>query len=159
MFYQMEGAKIIANVTIGEDSSIWYNSVVRGDHGTIIIGKCTNVQDCSVLHASPGFPLSIGDYVTIGHRALLHGCTIHSETLIGMGAIVMNGAVIGSHCIVGAGSLITQNKVFPDGVLIMGSPAKIIRPLKDEEIKNILHNANVYVSLAKDQADFTCKNQ
>lgn len=151
MFYQMDGAKVIDDVRIGEDSSVWYNSVIRGDNGSITIGRCSNIQDCSVLHASPGFPLTIGNYVTVGHRALLHGCTIHDETLIGMGAIVMNGAVIGSHCIVGAGSLVTENKVFPDGVLIMGSPAKVVRPLKDEEIQNILHNANAYVKLAKSQ--------
>lgn len=151
MFYKMNGAEIHGNITIGDESSIWYNAVLRGDNGSITIGEKVNIQDGCVCHASPSFPLTVGDKVTVGHRAILHGCTIEEECLIGMGAIIMNGAYIQKHCIVGAGSLVTENKKFEEGTLILGSPAKAIRKLTKEEIQSIQKSAEEYVLLARNK--------
>lgn len=147
--YIADGAKIVGDVAIGEDSSVWYNAVIRGDSNSIVIGKNTNVQDNAVLHTSHGHGLKIGDNVTIGHGAIVHGCTIGNNVLIGMGAIVLDGAVVEDHCIIGAGALVTQNKVMPEGSLVLGNPAKMVRVLSEEEKASIIKNAKEYVKEAK----------
>ena len=142
--YIAEGAKIIGDVTIGEDSSVWYNAVIRGDSNSIVIGENTNVQDNAVMHTSHKHALQIGDNVTIGHGAIVHGCTVGNNVLIGMGAIILDGAVIEDNCIIGAGALVTQNKVVPEGSLALGNPAKVVRELTEEEKESILKNADEY---------------
>ena len=147
-------ADVIGDVTMGEDCSIWFGTVIRGDVHKIVIGDRVSVQDLSMVHVthfkkedkSDGNPTIIGDDVTIGHRVMLHGCTIENACLIGMSATILDGAVIGEESIVGAGSLITKNKIFPPRSLIMGSPAKIIRPLTEVEIKELYASALRYVS-------------
>lgn len=138
-----DSAQVIGKVTLGADSSVWFGSVVRGDTESIQIGECTNIQDASVLHADVGKPLVIGDYVTVGHQVMLHGCTIGDGSLIGIGAVVLNGAVIGKGCIVGAGALVTEGKVFEDGSMIIGSPAKAVRQLSQEQ-RDALHMSAVH---------------
>lgn len=146
-------ADIIGDVDIGENSSVWFGCVLRGDVNYIKIGKNTNIQDLSMIHVthytnedkSDGFPTYIGDNVTIGHKVMLHGCTIGDSCLIGMNSTILDGAVIGKESIVGAGSLVTQNKIFPPRSLIMGHPAKVIRELSDEEIISLYKSANNYV--------------
>lgn len=139
-------ADIIGEVTIGAESSVWFQCVLRGDVNSIKIGSRTNVQDHSMLHVDRrDCPLTLGDEITVGHRVLLHGCTIGDRCLIGMGAIIMNKAVIGEECIVGAGALITEGKVFPPRTLIIGSPAKAVRELKAEELAYLKKSANNYV--------------
>ncbi|WDS34629.1 gamma carbonic anhydrase family protein [Pseudoxanthomonas sp.] len=123
------GAHVIGEVTLEDGASIWFGAVVRGDNAPISIGAGTNVQDGAVLHADPGFPLIIGDGVTVGHAVVLHGCTIGAGSLIGMGAVVMNGATLGPHSLVAANALVTEGKTFPPGSLIMGSPARAVRAL------------------------------
>ena len=125
------GAVIVGDVTLGKNVNVWYNAVLRGDDGAIKVGDNTNVQDCAVLHEET----TVGSGCTIGHGAIVHGCTVGDNTLIGMGAIVLNGAKIGSDCIVGAGALVTGKMDAPDGSMILGSPAKVVRPLKPEEIE------------------------
>ena len=144
------GAQVIGDVTIGENCGIWYNAVVRGDSQKITIGKNTNVQDLACLHVDKSFTLSVGDNVTIGHTAIVHGCIVGDNVLIGMGAIVMNGARIGNNCIIGAGALVTENMEIPDGSLAFGSPAKVIRKLTEAEKQSIIENAELYVKHAKD---------
>lgn len=143
-----EGTKVIGNVTIKEDSSVWFNAVIRGDSSTIEIGKRSNVQDNAVIHTSRNSKVVVGDNVTIGHGAIVHGCSIGNNVLIGMGAIVLDNVIIGDNCIIGAGSLITQNKVIPSGSLVYGNPAKIVRNITQAEIEHIIWNANDYVSEA-----------
>lgn len=140
-------ADIVGNVIIGDESSVWYHTVIRGDMAQIVIGSGTNIQDSSVVHASTGFPCHIGNSVSIGHGALIHGCSIGNNSLIGMGAIIMNGATVGEDCIVGAGSLVPQGMEIPDGMLAYGTPAKIIRPLTEEEKKENQTNAITYMLL------------
>ena len=144
-----DSARVMGNVRMAEDSSVWFGAVVRGDNELIAIGRGSNVQDGSVLHTDQGKPLSIGESVTIGHMVMLHGCTIGDETLIGIGAVVLNGAKIGKNCIVGAGSLVTENKEFPDGSMIMGSPAKLVRALTEEQIAGLRRSAQGYVANAQ----------
>ena len=120
-------ATLIGQVQLGERASVWFGAVVRGDNEPIEIGEGSNVQEGAVLHADPGFPLTIGAHVTVGHQAMLHGCTIGEGSLIGIQAVVLNGAVIGNHCLVGAGAIVTEKKVFPDRSLILGAPAKVVR--------------------------------
>lgn len=145
--YIAPGAAVIGDVTLGENVGIWHNAVVRGDTNSICIGSRTNVQDNSTLHVDADFRLRIGDGVTIGHNAIVHGCTVGDNTVIGMGSIILNGAVIGNNCIVGAGSLVTGKMNVPDGSLVMGSPAKIARQLTEEEIASNRENAEHYVEL------------
>ena len=128
------GAFVRGDVTIDEQANIWYNAVLRGDQESITVGKATSVQDNCVLHADPGFPTKVGRDCTVGHAAILHGCTIGDNTLVGMGAIVLNGAVVGRDCIIAAGALVTQGAVIPDGSMVMGAPGKVRRPLTPEEI-------------------------
>ena len=143
-----DGAKIIGDVKLSKESSIWYNAVVRADIESVSIGERSNVQDNCTVHVSEGKPVSIGKNVSIGHNAIIHGCTIDDDVLVGMGAIILNGAHIRKNCLVGAGALVTENKDFPEGSLIIGSPAKAIRQLTDDEIKSIKDNADEYVNLA-----------
>ena len=138
-------AAIIGSVTLKQGASVWFNAVLRGDNDLIEVGANSNIQDGAVLHTDPGIELIIGDNVTVGHRVMLHGCTIGSNSLIGIGATLLNRSRIGSNCIVGAQSLITEGKEFPDGVLIFGSPAKVIRDLNDQELEFLITAADVYV--------------
>lgn len=141
-----EGAKVIGDVEIGADSSVWFNSVVRGDVNYIRIGERTNVQDNSVLHVTKDvYPLFVGDEVTIGHSVVLHGCRIGDRCLIGMGAVIIDDASIGDDSIVGASALVTEGKRFPERSLIIGSPAKVVRTLTDEEVARIKRSAGNYV--------------
>jgi carbonic anhydrase/acetyltransferase-like protein (isoleucine patch superfamily) len=144
-----DSAQVMGNVTLADDASIWFGAVVRGDTETIRVGRRTNIQDLSVLHADVGMPLSIGDDVTVGHKVMLHGCTIGDGSLIGIGAVVLNGARIGKGCLVGAGSLVTEGKEFPDGSMIMGTPAKVVRQLTPEQLQGLLQSAEHYVSNAR----------
>ena len=137
-------ATIIGDVTLKKNSSIWFNAVLRGDLENIHVGEGSNVQDGSVLHTDPGCPLKIGKNVTVGHMVMLHGCTIEDESLIGIGAVILNNARIGKNCIIGAKSLITENKVIPDNSLVMGSPGKVIREVTQEEKKAVLANTKRY---------------
>ena len=145
-----DGAKVIGNVEIGKGSSVWFNAVIRADSDTVKIGESSNVQDNAVIHTSEGFGVQIGDNVTIGHGAIIHGCTIKDNVMIGMGAIVLNGAAIEENCIIGAGALVPQGKVIPARSLAFGNPVKIVRQLTDKEIASIKDNANAYVNEAKE---------
>lgn len=144
-----DSAEVMGNVRIGPDASVWFGTVVRGDTETITIGEGSNIQDASVLHADIGQPLTIGARVTVGHKVMLHGCTIGDESLIGIGAIVLNGAKIGRHCLVGAGALVTEGKAFPDGSMILGSPAKVVRQLTPEQIEGLRQSAQHYIDNAR----------
>ncbi len=144
-----DSAQVIGNVVVGQDASIWFGVVARGDTSSISIGNGSNIQDASVLHADVGKPLTIGAHVTVGHKVMLHGCTVGDGSLIGIGAVVLNGAKIGKGCIVGAGSLVTEGKEFPDGTLIVGSPAKVVRELTDQQQASLLVSALHYVENAK----------
>ena len=137
-------ASIIGDVTLEKDVSIWFNATLRGDVENIYIGEGSNVQDGSVLHTDPGYPLKIGKDVTIGHLVMLHGCTIGDNSLIGIGAVILNGVKIGKNCIIGANALVTENKVIPDNSLVIGSPGKIAREVTTEEKKSITENAIHY---------------
>ena len=143
--YLVPGVAVVGNVSIGEYSSIWYHAVIRGDLSQIKIGDRSNIQDGCILHSDAGMPLTIGNQVTVGHGAILHSCTIGDNSLIGMGAIVLNGAKIGKNCIVGAGALVTQNTIVPDNSLIFGNTAKVKRSLTPEEIQHNTANAEEYV--------------
>lgn len=145
------GAVVLGDVTLGEDVGIWYNATVRGDRGSVVIGRGSNIQDNAVVHLDRGHSVVIGENVTVGHGAIVHGCTIGDNSLVGMGAIIMNGAHIGKNCIVGAGALVTQGMQIPDNSLVLGSPAKIKRSVTDEELAGNLRNAQVYVEEAREQ--------
>lgn len=145
-----EGACLVGDVSVGDDSSVFYNAVLRGDLAEIKIGKRTNIQDNVSIHVSTGVGVNIGDEVTVGHGAVLHGCTIEDNVLIGMGAILMDGSLIMKNCIVGAGALVTAGKNFPEGSLVMGAPAQIIRTLTADEIKNVKMGVEHYLD-AKDE--------
>lgn len=140
-----DNATLIGTVRLRAQSSVWYNCVLRGDNDWIDIGERSNIQDGSVLHTDPGIELAVGNDVTVGHKVMLHGCKIGDESLIGIGATVLNGARIGRHTIVGAHALVTENKEFPDGVMLIGAPARIARELTDEEIGLIRRSADHYV--------------
>ena len=144
-----DSAAVMGNVTLSEDSSVWFGVVIRGDTETITVGKGSNIQDNSVLHADHGMPLVIGDNVTVGHQVMLHGCTIGDGSLIGIQAVVLNGAKIGKHCLVGAGALVTEGKEFPDGCMILGSPAKAVRQLTDAQIEGLKMSAQHYIDNAR----------
>lgn len=144
-----DNAQVMGRVTLGEEASVWFGVTVRGDTDAITIGEGSNIQDGSVLHADEGMPLTVGRHVTVGHQVMLHGCTIGDESLIGIGAIVLNGAKIGKNCLVGAGSLVTEGKVFPDGSMIIGSPAKAVRQLTPEQIEGLKLSARHYIANAR----------
>jgi carbonic anhydrase/acetyltransferase-like protein (isoleucine patch superfamily) len=144
-----DSAQVMGKVALAQDSSVWFGVVARGDTETITVGKGTNIQDNSVLHADEGMPLVIGDNVTVGHQAMLHGCTIGDGSLIGIQAVVLNGAKIGKNCLVGAGALVTEGKEFPDGCMILGSPAKAVRQLSDAQIEGLKMSAQHYIDNAR----------
>jgi carbonic anhydrase/acetyltransferase-like protein (isoleucine patch superfamily) len=144
-----DSAHVMGAVTLADDVSVWFGCVIRGDTEHIAVGEGSNIQDASVLHADHGFPLTIGQRVTVGHQVMLHGCTIGDESLIGIGAIVLNGARIGRHCLVGAGALVTEGKSFPDGSMIIGSPAKAVKQLTPEQIDGLRLSAQHYIDNAR----------
>lgn len=148
--YIAEGAMIVGrNIRIGDGSSVWFNCVIRCDDSeTVTIGSKTNIQDLTMVHTGPGHSVSIGDGVTIGHKCLIHGCSIGDNTLIGMGSIIMDGAHIGSNCIIGAGSLITEGKIIPDGTVAFGSPVKVIREADEDMISHNKQSADIYAEEA-----------
>ncbi len=138
-------ATIIGQVTLDENASVWFGASIRGDNEPIRVGAGSNIQEGAVLHADPGYPLVIEANVTVGHQAMLHGCTIREGALVGIQAVILNGAVIGRDCLVGAGAVVTEGKVFPDRSLILGAPAKVVRQLTDEEVARLESNAAGYV--------------
>ncbi len=148
--YVAESADIIGDVVLAEGSSVWSHVAMRGDNERISLGERSNVQEGAVLHTDIGYPLSIGEDVTVGHQAMLHGCTVGDGSLIGIQAVVLNGAVIGRHCLVAAGALVTEGKVFEDGMLIMGSPAKAVRPLTEVDMARIKLGTSLYVAKAQE---------
>lgn len=143
--YIAPGAVVVGDVVLEEDVNIWYNAVLRGDSGTIRIGRGTNIQDNCVVHEET----TIGEYCTIGHGAIVHGCTIGNNTMVGMGAIVLTGAVIGENCLIGAGALVTGKMNAPDGSLILGNPATVVKPVSEAQIEEILSDAQNYIRLAQ----------
>ena len=143
-----DSAQVMGDVHLAADVNIWFNCTLRGDNDPITIGEGSNIQDGSVLHTDEGVPLTIGRHVTVGHMVMLHGCTIGDESLIGIGAVVLNGAKIGKNCLVGAGALVTEGKVFPDGSMILGSPAKVVRQLTPEQIEGLRQSAQHYIGNA-----------
>ncbi len=145
-FWLAPGAHVIGDVRIGEDVSVWFGTVIRADNEPIRIGARSNIQDLSVLHSDPGSPLTIGEGVTVGHKVMLHGCTVGDNSLVGIGAIILNRARIGSNSIVGAGALVTEGKEFPDGMLIVGAPARVVRALTPEQIEGLKRSADHYVA-------------
>ena len=147
--YIADAANIIGNVDIAANASIWFGVTIRGDNENIRIGENSNVQEGCILHTDPGYPLTIGNNVTVGHQAMLHGCTIGEGALIGIQAVILNGAKIGKNCLVGAGALVTEGKEFPDNSLIIGSPAKAVRTLSEEDIAHLHENTDGYVKRGK----------
>lgn len=143
------GAVVLGDVSLAKDSSVWYHAVIRGDLQSVTVGEGSNIQDNAVLHVDADAPLTIGRMVTVGHGAILHGCTIEDQVLVGMGAIIMNGAVVGKNSIVGAGALVTQRMMIPEGSLVMGNPAKIRRQVTPEEIAGSIRNAEEYIRESK----------
>lgn len=143
--YLAAGAQVIDDVTLNSGCNVWYNAVIRGDAAPIVVGENTNIQDCAVLHASTDRPLIIGSGVTIGHSAVVHGCTVGDNVLIGMGSIILDGAVIGNDSIIGAGALVTKNTQIPPRSMVLGSPAKVKRQLTDEEVRGIVISYESYL--------------
>ncbi len=143
------GARVSGSVVLGKDASVWFNAVIRGEYEPIEIGARTNIQDAAVLHADPGRPLKLGAEVTVGHQAMLHGCTIGEGTLVGIQAVVLNGAVIGRECLIGACTLIPEGKVIPDRSLVVGTPGKVVRLLSDAEAADQRATAAHYVENAR----------
>jgi carbonic anhydrase/acetyltransferase-like protein (isoleucine patch superfamily) len=141
-------ADLIGDVRLGTRASVWFGAIIRADNTPIIIGEDSNIQDGAIGHSDPGFPLTIGARVTVGHQAILHGCTLAGDCLIGMGAKILNGAVIESECLVGAGALVTEGKIFPAGSLIVGSPARVVRQLTDAEKQALRVSATHYAEKA-----------
>ena len=138
-------AVVIGDVRIAHESSVWWGAVLRGDYDTITIGKRSNVQDNAIVHMDAGFPVALGDGVTIGHKAVLHGCTIGNNSLVGINAVVMNDVVIGDDCLIGANALLTEGKVVPPRSLVLGSPGKVVRQLNDDEVAEVTDFADRYV--------------
>jgi carbonic anhydrase/acetyltransferase-like protein (isoleucine patch superfamily) len=147
--YISENVSIIGDIEIGENSSVWFGAVIRGDVSNVKIGNNSNIQDNAVIHVNYNMPSIIGDFVTVGHSAIIHGATISDFVIVGMGAIVLDGAKVGKNVIIAAGSLVPPRMEIPDGVMVMGIPAKIVRTLRDEEIEHIKKNALDYVELGK----------
>lgn len=145
-----KSADVVGKVKLGNFTSIWFQTVLRGDVDSITVGDRTNIQDGTVVHVAPGHPTIIGEGVSIGHNAIIHGCEIGNNVLVGVGVIILNGAKIGDDSIVGAGSLVTKGKVFPPKSLIMGSPAKVVRELRQEEVNSIRDNAQEYLDIMKE---------
>ncbi len=141
-------ASVIGNVTLGPGASIWFNTVLRADNELMVIGKGSNIQDGSVCHSDPGAPLTLGEGVTVGHNVTIHGCTIRDNVLVGMGSTILNHAVIGKNTIIGAGTLVTEGKEIPAGVLVVGTPARVVRELSEDEIENIRESGKGYLNNA-----------
>ena len=152
-----DSAQVIGRITLAAESSIWFGSVLRGDNEPLVVGRGSNVQENCVMHADEGFPLVLGDGVTVGHQVMLHGCSIGDGSLIGIQSILLNGVRIGKNCLVGAGSLVTEGKTFPDGVLIVGRPAKAVRELTPEQIEGLRLAAVQYVERARHFRDALVK--
>ncbi len=144
-WFVAENAVVVGRVRLENNASVWYHAVLRGDNDLITVGENSNVQDLSVLHTDPGIPLTIGRNVTIGHKVMLHGCAIGDNSLIGINSVVLNGANIGRDCLIGANSLVTEGKQIPDGSLVLGSPARVVRQLTDAEKAMLLESADTYV--------------
>ena len=144
-----DNATLVGTVRLDEDASIWFGAVLRGDNELISVGPRSNVQDLCVIHTDPSFPATIGADCTIGHRAILHGCTILDNSLVGMGAIVLNGAVVGRNCLIGAGALVPEGRIVPDNSLVIGSPGKVIRELDLEAIQRLTESATRYVEKSR----------
>jgi carbonic anhydrase/acetyltransferase-like protein (isoleucine patch superfamily) len=147
--YIAESADVIGNVHIKANATVWFNTTIRADNDSITIGENSNVQDACVLHADPGYPLTLERNVSVGHQAMLHGCTIGEGSLVGIQAVILNGAKIGKNCLVGAGALVTEGKEFPDNSLILGSPAKVARTLSEEQIAGLKAIVASYVERGK----------
>ena len=143
------GAHVIGRVVLKRDASVWFGAVIRADNAEIVIGEGSNVQDNAVLHADPGFPLTLGSGVTVGHQAMLHGCTVGDRSLIGIGAVVLNGAVIGEDCLIGAGALIPEGKLIPSGSLVIGQPGRVKRMLEPAELQHLRFAGETYVKNAR----------
>lgn len=143
-----ENATVIGDVTLADDVSVWFGAVIRGDRDRITVGAGSNIQDNATVHTTPGHPVSIGSHVSVGHGAILHGCTIRDRVLVGMGAIVLNGAVVGEGSIIGAGAVVTEGKEIPAASLVLGVPGKVVRGTTAEEEAGIVQNADTYVRLA-----------
>jgi carbonic anhydrase/acetyltransferase-like protein (isoleucine patch superfamily) len=146
--YVAPNAAVIGNVLLADHSSVWFGATLRGDNEAITIGQGSNVQDGAVMHTDPGFPLILGAQVTVGHQAMLHGCTVGGGSLIGIQAVVMNAAIVGKGCLVGAGAVLTERKVFADGTLILGAPGKVVRDLTEDERAELLKAAAHYTARA-----------
>ena len=144
-----DSAQVIGNVVLAERASVWFGAVLRGDNERLTIGAGTNIQDGTVIHSDHGYPVTLGANVTVGHQVMLHGCTVGDGSLIGIQAVVLNGAKIGRNCLVGAGSLVTEGKEFPDGSLIMGTPAKVVRQITPEQINAMQRGSQRYVENAQ----------
>lgn len=144
--YIAKGAVVLGDVTLGDNSSVWYNAVIRGDINRIVIGHSTNVQDNAVLHLSDDFPCILGNYVTVGHSAIVHACSVGDESLVGMGAVILDGAEIGEQCLIGARALVVGGMKIPPGSLVLGSPARVVKQLSPEERTNLKHWATKYVT-------------
>ena len=147
--YVCDSAQVIGHVVLGPNSSVWFGAVMRGDNEGLTLGAGANVQDQAVVHSDVGYPVHIGANVTIGHSAIVHGCKIGDGSLIGMGAIIQNGAVIGKGCLIGAGALVTEQKVIPDGSLVVGTPGRVVRQLDDQVIAGLLQSAQIYQNNAR----------
>ena len=145
-YWVADSAVVLGSVILEQDASVWFNAVLRGDNDVITVGEGSNIQDGSVLHTDPGMPLTSGRDVTVGHKVMLHGCTIGDNTLIGINSVILNGARIGRNCLIGANSLIPEGKEIPDGSLVMGSPGKVIRELTEEAIRGLTMSAKGYVA-------------
>lgn len=144
-----DSAQVVGAVTLCDNASVWFGAILRGDNERITLGHNVNVQDGTVIHADPGYPVTLHDNVTVGHQVVLHGCTVGEGSLIGIQAVVLNGAKIGKHCLVGAGALVTEDKEFPDGSMILGAPAKVVRMLTPEQIERLERTALHYVHNAR----------
>ncbi|ERJ12859.1 gamma carbonic anhydrase family protein [Haloplasma contractile] len=151
--YIADGVKVIGDVHLHENVNVWFNSVLRGDDNTIQVGKNTNIQDLVCIHVDKKHSTTIGEHCSIGHGAILHGCTVGDNTLIGMGATVLDGADVGSNCLIGANTLIPQGKVIPDNTIAFGNPVKIVRTMDDDEIEHVRGNADHYLRLMSDYKD------
>lgn len=152
-YWIADNAVVIGDVILKSGASVWFGATVRADNETMVIGENTNIQDGSVLHSDPGSPLIIGRDVTVGHKVMLHGCTVGDNSLIGIGAVILNRAVIGKNCLIGAGALIPEGKVIPDGSLVMGQPGKVVRELEDGQIAALTASAQHYVQNWKRYAE------
>ena len=148
-YWVADSASVVGNVLLKEGASVWFNAVLRGDNELITVGEGSNVQDGAILHTDPGFPLTIGAHVTVGHKVMLHGCEIGEGSLVGINSVILNGAKIGKNCLIGANALITEGKEIPDNSMVLGSPGKVVKTLSDEQAAGIRIGAAHYVENAK----------